>query len=284
MPNRTNPMDDVITTSTMRSNSTTDPSILTTQQLWREIAALKELIITRVIAIEHGIELAHDDMVRFPTEIDKAVTKLKDLHDERFTTVETFFKERYATYEQRFLDNNILRTEQFNGVTKQFAERDIRFDQTHKDSKTAIDAALQAAEKAVTKQNDSFLASITKSEASTQKQIDAQGAHINSSVEALESKIGDMKERVLIIEGKNTGQPEGMNQRLASLEASMQRASASAGLPDELSKRTAALELALSQALGNKTGQKDFWGYIVGAIGLIATLIAIFAYLMGAKS
>lgn len=109
-----------------------DPTRLTTEQLWREIAALKEIILFRV-------------------------GSLKELHESKFTSVE-----------------------------RQFA-----------DAKIALDAALQAAEKAVGKQTEAFADSIAKSETATTKQIDALGSWID-----------DVKGRLTKIEGMNLGARE----------------------------------------------------------------------------
>ena len=206
-----------------------DPTALTTQQLWREIASLKELMLTKIAAIDKSIGIAHENEVRRPTEIEKAIVDVKILHDEKFRSVFKQYEERIVFTEKITDANNLLTNEKFNGVEKQFKERDVRVEQTAKDTKVAVDAALQAAEKAVGKQNESFALSIAKSETATMKQIDQQGAIIGNATTTLDGKINDVKERLTRIEGMSTG-------------------------------------------------KKDFWGYIVGAIGLIATLITIFVY------
>lgn len=168
-----------------------DPSSLTTQQLWREIASLKELLETRIEAVEKAIDVAHDDLVRFPTDIDKSVTTLKELHEkwfmEKFSGIETLLIEKYT------------------GIEKQFNERDVRVEQTARDTKTAVDAALAAQEKAVGKQNESFALSITKSETAIAKQIDQQGLLIQQNAKSFDDKINDIKDRITTIEGIAVG-------------------------------------------------------------------------------
>lgn len=73
-----------------------DPSSLTTAQLQREISSLDHKLTQRIDGIDKAIELAHDDLVRFPTAIDKAVGTLKELHNEKFLGVG-----------QRFIDNKM---------------------------------------------------------------------------------------------------------------------------------------------------------------------------------
>ena len=153
-----------------------DPTLLTTQQLMSAISALKELVFTRLDAMDRAVILLSENVNRVPTETDKAVSHLKELHDEKFQAIQV-----------------------------QFTERDVRADQTTRNNATSLAAALQAAKEAVGKQNESFALSIAKSEASTMKQMEQQGQLIKTSNDALESKISDLKDRVTTIESKGVG-------------------------------------------------------------------------------
>ena len=154
-----------------------DPTLLTTQQVQREIASLKEIIFTRLDANDKAVQLLHEDVTRVPTDTDKQIAHLKELHQEKFES-----------------------------IVKQFSERDARMDREAASNKTSLDAALQAAEKAVNKQNETFALSINKSENATNKSMEQMAALIHTSNNALESKISDLKDRVTIIEGKTSGQ------------------------------------------------------------------------------
>lgn len=68
-----------------------DPTLLTTQALFREIAALKELIFTRLDATDRALALFQENLTRVPTDTDKQVGYLKELHAERFASVEQQF-------------------------------------------------------------------------------------------------------------------------------------------------------------------------------------------------
>jgi hypothetical protein len=164
-----------------------DPSSLTTQQLWREISALKELLTTRIEAVEKAVEIAHADLVRVPTEVQKAVGNLKELHHGKF-------EEQAA-----------LRDEKFAGVQKQLEERDVRVEQSARDTKTAVDAALAAQEKAVGKQTETFSESIGKSEAGFTKQIDQIGARITDLTKNFDEKIDGLKQRLDRGDGRGEG-------------------------------------------------------------------------------
>jgi hypothetical protein len=159
-----------------------DPTILTTQQLLREILATRELLEAKIAGNHdmidmrlHGIDVGIGQLWTVndttPRQVDVKIDMLRHLHDEKFRSIEI-----------------------------QFRERDARFEQSNRDGKTAIDAALQAAKEAVGEQNKSAALAIAKSETATIKQIDAQAALIQTASRATDGKIEDIKERLSRIE------------------------------------------------------------------------------------
>jgi hypothetical protein len=149
--------------------ATSDPSSLTTQQLWREVLNLRELLESRITGIEKSIEVAHNDLVRVPTDVQKQVGNLKELHDEKFRSIQV-----------------------------QFEERDTRTEQKDRDTKIAIDAAFQSASTAV-----------AKSETVTSKQIDQLITLIQTETRALGGQINDLKERMTRFESLGIGEKGG---------------------------------------------------------------------------
>jgi hypothetical protein len=123
-----------------------DPSALTTAQLWREIAALKELFSAEIDSIKTSIKVAHDDMVRVPTEVQKQVGGLKELH------------------EQRFRDEAALRDEKFASVQRQFE---------------AVKEAGNKSESAFTKQVDQIEALIGSTSKSFESQLKTLEERVN---------------------------------------------------------------------------------------------------------
>lgn len=185
-----------------------DPTILTTQQLLREIANMKELIVGRIESIERSIEVSHDDLVRVPTHVDKAIESLRSLVWGRFDQED----ERITGMEK-------VNNERFTSIGTQFKERDTRVEQTARDSKVAIDAALAAQEKSASKQTDSLVLSIDKSEKTTIKSIDALQQLLTNTSAGLAGNINDLKDRIAKLEG--TGQRiegQGTGQHVAKVE------------------------------------------------------------------
>jgi hypothetical protein len=153
-----------------------DPTELTTQQLLREIATLKELLEARFEGIDKATELRQAHIDRIPGLVAEQVNHLQNIQDEKFRS-----------------------------IAVQFTERDIRTEQTSRDSKVAVDAALQAAKEAVGEQNKSSALAIAKSETGTTKQIDQIGVIINTTTTGLNDKIDDIKTRLTVIDGKAQG-------------------------------------------------------------------------------
>jgi hypothetical protein len=92
-----------------------------------------------------------------------------------------------------------LNNEKFAGINTRFAEARYLTEQTSRNDKLALDAALQAQKEDVGKQNDSNNASISKTEILFTKQIDA-----------LDDKIDDIKSRFIANDSQLKGKSEGI--------------------------------------------------------------------------
>jgi hypothetical protein len=160
-----------------------DPTERTTEALLREIAALKELVTTRLDAMDKAMSIFSENLTRAPTEVDKQIGHLKSLMEATFRATD----------------------EKFNSIQTQFLERDVRVEQTARDTKVAVDAALSAQKEQAKQQNESFGLSIAKSETATVKQIDQQSTLIQSTTSGLSLQINDIKDRLTRIEGKGAG-------------------------------------------------------------------------------
>jgi hypothetical protein len=176
-----------------------DPSRMTTEQLDSRLAGLKDTLVTRLDGMDKAIIVLTATWEKMPAEIDSHIDQLRDLILEKFATVQ----------------------EQFSSIQMQFNERDVRVEQTARDTKVAVDAALQAAEKAVGKQTEAFSLSIAKSETVTSKQIDQQGQLISTMTSGLSGQIVDVKERLSRMESEAKGQADAVNNRQASTSSNV---------------------------------------------------------------
>lgn len=128
--------------------SVSDPTPLTTQQILREIASLKELFETRLDAMDKAILLLQQFTDRQPTTtaVAQSVECLRDLHDEKF-----------------------------NSIASRFNERDIRAEKMFSERKTAGEIAFTA-----------YKDASDKSETFFTKQIDAMDAKITDLKERMQ--------------------------------------------------------------------------------------------------
>lgn len=164
-----------------------DPTLLTTQQLTREIAALREILEAQIRGQSSIFEARLGGM-------DKAIELVQVASD----------RQSGSTSEK--IDGlRKLHEEKFHSIGLQFVERDVRTETMARDSKVAVDAALQAAKEAVGEQNKSSALAIAKSEMATTKSIDQQGLLINTTTASLNDKIEDVKQRCTKLESEDKG-------------------------------------------------------------------------------
>jgi hypothetical protein len=189
-----------------------DPTRLTTEQLDREVRSLKEIVFTRLEGMDKALSLATEAITHTPTEAQRTVDQLKGLietrllgMDKAIDLVRLIGDKTPVAVDEKISALREIQEEKFLSIQVQFKERDVRTEQTSKDSKVAVDAALQAAKEAVGEQNKSSAMAISKSEASTVKQIDQMGLLITTQAKAVDDKFSDIKDRLTRIEGKDVG-------------------------------------------------------------------------------
>jgi hypothetical protein len=128
-----------------------DPSALTTAQLLRSIATLKELMLTL------------------------------------FTGQENVMREKFASFDT-----------QLGLIERQRVEQ-------KEDTKTAVDAALQAQKEAVREQTTASERAIAKSESAVTKQLDQQTITVNTAFTGVGDGMNDLKDRVSKVENVAAG-------------------------------------------------------------------------------
>jgi hypothetical protein len=168
-----------------------DPTRLTTDQLRRELSALREILTARLDAMDTATELLSATVNRTPTVIQIEISHVRELMSEKLASLGGSAEER------------------FRSIGLQFAERDTRTENAAKASKEALDAALLAAKELVAQQNEANAQAADKAEQSTIKQIDQIGIRIDTMQKALDDRLTELKERIDRGEGTNVGQRTG---------------------------------------------------------------------------
>jgi hypothetical protein len=196
-----------------------DPTLLTTQQLLRELSSLREIFETRLNAMDKATIVLSETVNRTPTAIQTAVGNLEALVNEKFEAISAVSVERFGSigrkfddadirYQQHFRDRDIRFEGQFGGIQKQFEERDIRTEQAATASAQALAAALQAAKEAVFEQAQAAAKAAEKTELSFTKQIDQIQLQIKTIGDGFSDRIAELKERIDRGEGAGVGRTE----------------------------------------------------------------------------
>lgn len=165
-----------------KSPSVPDPTVLTTQQVQREVAGIKEIYDARF------------------EETGKAIKLLQAFADKSPTT---------AVLEQQIIALRELMTETFRGVEKQFTERDKRTEQLSLADKTAIAAALQAQKEAAGAQAEGNAAASAKQELAFTKLIDQIQQTQQAMNKSTDDKINAITGRLDRGEGHTKGLGDG---------------------------------------------------------------------------
>jgi len=182
-----------------------DPTILTTQAVDRALAGYREVVTeqirnlkTRLGGMDRETELVAGDLVKALLSHREELEQIR----EECRHANEALRESYVLQIKNVLD---VAMEKFHAIDTQFKERDTRTDQTDKERKISLDAALAAAKEAVKEQNTASALAIGKSEAGIKEKIDALVLLMTTSNKALDEKITDLKERQDRGEGQQTG-------------------------------------------------------------------------------
>ena len=168
-----------------------DPSLLTTQNLRDGLANLKELIGARLDAMDTATSLRLEAFDRVPAETHDKIEHLKEVVGEKLG----------------------VQNEKFQGIAKQFEERDVRTAQASGAADDALKAALQAAKELVGAQGEASAAAAVKSETSFAKQVDQIGTILQTTQLALDARITELKERIDRGEGSSSGAEMSINSK-----------------------------------------------------------------------
>lgn len=182
-----------------------EPNTLTTSQLLREVGFLEKHFASEIAAIKEGIKISHDDMVRWPTEVQEQVGALKELLEMKIDEVEKHIGHLKELLETRIEKGTDLKEEKFKNIEKQFQLIEQARVEHKNDTANAVDKALKAAKEAVNEQNTTNNIAISKSETAMTKQMDQQSEKINQIIKTFDDKIADVKERVTYGGGKSAG-------------------------------------------------------------------------------
>jgi hypothetical protein len=254
--------------------SVSDPQALMQAIADRTAINLRNELITKIDAMDKAVVLWHDDLVRVPTEVQKAVSALRELLEQ---TIEKSAAKTLGEMRQDVarLDGRTVEVrekvlgqittltevseERFKSIQIQFTLLKQATEQLDLANKTAIAAALQAQKESAGETQKSSQAAIAKSETSTSEAIKALTQTFNVAIQGLTDRYNDLKSRFDRGEGKTSVSDPQMMMIL-----------------DKLSNAVSTLQGTGRETAGHAKGVSDFAGWIVGAAGvIIAALVLI---------
>lgn len=186
-----------------------DPTERTKLELQSEITHLRELLESRLAAMDKAVILLQERADKHPTALEIVAR-----FEEHFAKIDLRFEERDKRYDSEFVKLSttgrmmmeqqalsLAATKEAVAVAMAASEKAvIQLAETTAlkdvDNKRAIDAALEAAKEAVRIQQDFNDKAIQKQEAAFTKQIDQIGSIINSQAVTLDDKIADIRTRL----------------------------------------------------------------------------------------
>lgn len=163
-----------------------DPSVLTTEQLEKGLRAERDyvdgqigILVERLNGMDKASVVLHETVTRTPTDIQKAVAHLEALSDEKFSSIQT-----------------------------QFRERDTRSERESRDNKVAVDAAFAAQKEAAAKQDEANAKAIEKSEKATAETIKTNQELSRSTTDSLTKQLDEAKQAITRIDASKAGATE----------------------------------------------------------------------------
>lgn len=183
-----------------------DPSEMTREYMAREITNLRDMITTRVDAIDKATALFEENLTRVPTEVDKQIAHLREFHDEKFRTS----VQKFLSIQNQF-DERDIRSNKAEVAQKEFAAAQAVAAQV------ANTVALSAQKEAAAAQNTFFTATMQERQAATTKQIDNTTTLLNSSTKASDDKIAALTVRLASMEGNSQGHAANQSQMVLAI-------------------------------------------------------------------
>lgn len=212
-----------MTTDTEKASSIvgSDPTANTTAALARDLAALERVMLAtiqgnqqeteaRLNASDKAVEVFSENLTRVPTEVQKAVSALEEVINQKFEGL----KER--------IDGGDARNqERFHAINDTFKNQEaVRIEQKA-DSQKSLENALKSTNDALREGKATADAALAKTENAFKDQSTQQYATIHATLTALQALVNDVKSRVDRIEAVKIGQGENRVEQRSSTGATL---------------------------------------------------------------
>lgn len=163
----------------------------------KAIGQVREFYDAQLKELRDGLKTAHDDYVRVPTLLDRAIADTKALFDVKIADIKELLDEKIRAAAQ-------VRQEQFHALDVQLEGRAERARDLDAARESALNHALAAAKELVGAANTNFT-----------KQIDGLRTDFTGQIKALDEKVNDLRDRITQISGIAQGGVEARTLRRA---------------------------------------------------------------------
>jgi hypothetical protein len=250
-----------------------------------ELETKFEAIATKFSGIDKATDLQHQDLVRVPTQVDRAVDSLHQLLEKEIQKnigildgkVETSIAHLNGKIEKEIG----VTTEKFTGVANQFSQND-----------KALTAALQAQEKQAIATNDSNTAASTKMEGGFSAMIRQQADILTEVRRTYDAQLTAINSRLDKGEGvTSVSSPQlastisGINTSLTTMQDTVARSIASmantnASAISDLSSSLRKVERSEAGTTSRSMGRGEIVSYVMMGVLVLSQIIVVYSVLL----
>lgn len=184
-----------------------DSAPMSTSQVLREVMSLEHLAMQRMDAIEKAVTVAHENLVRVPTDVDKAIGHLHELMNEVVAHLRLMMDERDLRYDQRFKAQTEAVSTAMTAAEKAVAAALSAADRAVAKAETASERRFESVNEFRASLNDMTRLLIPRSEAD--KQFGAIAEKVDSLHRSISEKVDSLQQRMDKTEGSGAGLQKG---------------------------------------------------------------------------
>ena len=243
--------------------SVSDPQAVMQAIADRSASNLRNEIFTKVASMDKATQLWHEDLVRVPTEVQRAVSSVREFLEQYIMRISAELHGEVGNYSAQLRGEHStlaeVSEERFKSIQTQFTLLKQATEQLDLANKTAIAAALQAQKESAGETQKSSQAAIAKSETSTSEAIKALTASFNTAIAGITDRYNDLKGRMDRGEGKTDYSDPEMTAKMAMIV-----------------NQIGALSSSEREGRGRREASKDYTSTIIAIAAVGVATFALF--------
>jgi hypothetical protein len=242
--------------------SVTDPQALMQAIADREVRGLRNELTTRLDAMEKATSLWHDDLVRVPTDVQKAIESLEEIIDAKLITLSEV--DNHSTAERGMVLAHV--NENVRSTREYLQSELIGNKQLYMEKFVAIEETIEVLKDTI---NDRF----TQNDQNTEKAFNAAKQAVGERDASNAASANKSEKNLMDALGKLDD-----NVKTLSLTTSSQISANKSTLDDkinDLKDQMSRLDNRISSGEGSKKSSSEFIGWIFAGVSAIGTVIAV---------